>query len=152
MNRTLFLMLYVAGVLAVWLGGNPWSRLNFVLLNPASPNAALTGGFFVSLLAPLALVVVAALRGPSVNRPRLFLLPLLAILVSALAFIYGWLSRTLSGGQPSASGFLPMSVAIGIGLAAGFAPLIIHVVCCVLGVSGPEGRPAKQPVRPRGGA
>ena len=150
MNRTLFLTLYISGILSVWLSGNPWSRVNFVIANPANPQAALTVGFFISLLVPLALTLVAALRGRSIGKPRLFFLPLLAILFSALAFLYGWLSRALNDGEPSASGFLPISVAIGIGMLAGVAPLILHVVCCVLGASKPKAEATTRPLRTLG--
>lgn len=133
MNRITFLTLYVLGILAMLVAGNPWSRVNHLLLQPSKASLALTASFWVALLVPIVLIVVAAIRGPSIGKPRLFLWPLAAFLVSTLAFVYGWLSRAMAGGEPSASGVLPMSIAISLGFVVAFAPLLIHVACCVIG-------------------
>lgn len=143
MSRATFVTLYTLGIIAALYSGNPWSRVNYVLDNPSNPGAALTFDFFVSLLMPLALIVIAAIRGRVVGRPRLVLLPLLAFLVSALGFLYGWISRALAGGQPSVSGFLPMPVAIGIGVVSAFVPIVLQVLCCVQGASESQVQAAK---------
>ena len=141
MNRTVFLILYAFGIVAIWLAGNPWSRVNFLLLKPAEAAHAFTLSLWVALLVPVVLVGVAALRGPKIGRPRLYLLPLLAFGLSALAFVYGWLSRAIAGGDPPASGFLPMPIAITLGLVAGFAPLLVHIACFFAGATASSVKP-----------
>ena len=141
-NRTVFLILYAVGIVAIWLSGNPWSRVNFLLLKPTEAAHAFPLSLWVALLVPLLLVGVAAIRGPKIGRPKLYLLPMLAFGLSALAFVYGWLSRAIAGGDPSASGFLPMPIAIVLGLVAGFAPLLVHIACFFAGAAAGGAKPA----------
>lgn len=133
MNRTVFQVTYIVGTAVVMFTGYPWSQLNFLLLQPTQAGAALDWAFWLALLVPLVLIGVASARGASIGRPRLFIFPLAALCLSATAFGYGWLSRALAGGEPSASGFLPMQVAVSLGLVSAFAPFFIHVACFVVG-------------------
>ena len=141
MNRTTFLVAYILGTIAVMVTGYPWSQLNVLLLQPSKAGVALDGAFWIALLVPLLLIVVAVVRGNTIARPRLFVLPLLAFCLSGTAFGYGWLSRALASGELSASGFLPMPVAMSLGLVSAFAPLVLHIVCCVAGAAAPKSQP-----------
>lgn len=135
MNRTTFLSVYFLGIVAIFVFGNPWSRVNTLLLQSDKAGQAITGTFWIAMAVPIALIGVAAARGTLISRPRLYLMPLIAFFLSAAAFIYGWLSRFIAGGEPPPSGFLPMSVAVPIGLVAAFGPFIFHVACCVIGAT-----------------
>ena len=122
----------------MWIAGNPWSRVNALLLRQVNDAPSLTASFWVALLVPFVLIGVAAARGSTIARPRLFLFPLIALCVSAMSFIYGWLARAIAGGEPLASGFLPMSVALVLGLVTAFGPFVIHIACCVIGAGDPS--------------
>ena len=143
MNRNSFLVVYSLGTLAVMFTGYPWSQINHILLNPTTATTALDAAFWIALIAPFALIIVARARGAAIARPQLFIFPLFALVISASAFLYGWLSRAIAGGEPSSSGFLPMSVAMSLGLVSAFAPLLIHVACCVVGAAGSSVKPAR---------
>ena len=121
MNRSSFTSVYVLGIVALWFAGNPWSRVNTLFLSTSGGAVVASPTFWLALLVPLALIAVAALRGVRISRPKLYLFPLAALAMSALAFVYGWASRAIAGGDPPLSGFLPMPFAVAIGLATGSA-------------------------------
>jgi hypothetical protein len=133
MGRIIFLVIYFVGIVAVVITGYPWSQITSVMLRPSSAGTALDGAFWIALLVPFALIAIAIYRGDVIGRPKLFVLPLLAFGFSATAFFYGWLARAMAGGEPSAYGFLPMHMAVALGLFSGFSPPILHIACCVLG-------------------
>lgn len=135
MNRSSFIFVYGLGILLVWFAGNPWSRVNALFLGSSGGAVLASLTFWLAFLVPVVLIGVAGLRGATISRPKLFLFPLGAMALSALAFAYGWLSRTIAGGDPPASGFLPMPFAMVIGLVTAFAPLVLHIVCCAIGAS-----------------
>lgn len=75
LNRRAFLLPYATGIVVMLFAGNPWSRVSFLLLDPSKPGAALTASFALAMLVPIALVPLAALRGRSIDKPRLHLFP-----------------------------------------------------------------------------
>src|SRR5438132_12800258 len=106
MSRTTFLAAYAFGIGAFWFVGSPWLLLNALLMGASQSRIIfLSASFWLTLLVPAALVVVAAVRGRATGRPWLVLLPVCAFGLSAMGFIYGWLSRTISGEEAS---LLPM--------------------------------------------
>ena len=132
MKRTTFIAAYAFGVGVVWLAGSPWLSVNAMLRGASVSVVGLDVGFWAALFAPAVLVIVAAARGKAVERPRLFLFPLFAFGVSALAFLYGWLSRAVTGEEAS---ILPMPFVVAIGVISLFGSLVIHIVCCVVGAT-----------------
>ena len=136
MNRITFVVLYSLGVGVIWFAGSPWLLVNAMLMGASKSQVILGAGFWLALLAPVALIIVAAARGKVAARPRLVLFPVCAFGLSALAFVYGWLSRIVSGEEAS---LLPMPLAVAIGVTSFFGPLIIHMVCCAIVASdGPS--------------
>jgi hypothetical protein len=131
-RRTTFIAAYALGVGVVWFVGSPWLSVNAMLLGASASVVGLDVGFWTALVAPVGLIVVAAVRGKAAAQPRLFLFPLCAFGVSALAFIYGWLSRAVTGEEAS---ILPMQFVVAIGVTSLFGPLVIHVVCCIIGAA-----------------
>jgi hypothetical protein len=136
MNRVTFVAVYAIGVGAIWFAGSPWPLVNAMLMGSSHSRVILGAGFWMALLVPVVLMIVAAVRGRAAGRPWLFLFPVCAFGVSALAFAYGWLSRTVSGEEAS---LLPMPLAVAIGVASLFVPFVIHLVCCAIGAA--QGRP-----------
>lgn len=132
LNRASFLLYYGVGLLALWVSGSPWSRVNGLFFGNNNFWQIFGLGFLVSLFMPLALVAIAAARGRAMGDPGLFRLPVLALLVSSIPFFFGLLSRS-SGGGKSASAGLPMSIALTLGLLFAFFPYILHIVCCIRG-------------------
>ena len=130
MNRLSFIALYASGIGAVGFAGSPWLALNAVLMGAPKSLVLMSTSFWLALFSPVALVIVAALRGKAIARPRLFLLPVCAFGLSALAFAYGWLSRAVTGEEAS---ILPMLYVVAMGVTSFFGPLVIHVVCCTIG-------------------
>lgn len=143
MNRTTFIAAYAFGAGVVWFAGSPWLSVNAMVLGAPASAVPLSAGFWVALLVPAALVVIAAVRGKAAARPRLFLFPLCAFGVSALAFIYGWLSRAVTGEEAS---ILPMPFAVAIGITSLFAPPVIHFACCLTGAT--QGVPEQREATP----
>jgi len=136
MNRITFIAVYGLGIAVTWLAGSPWPLMNAVLMGASQSRALPGASFWLALIVPAALIVVAAVRGKAAGRPRLFLFPVLAFGLSAMAFVYGWLSRTVSGEEAS---LLPMPFAVAIGVTSLFAPLVVHIVCCTIGATeGPS--------------
>lgn len=141
MNRVTFVAVYALGVGLVWLAGSPWLLVNAMIMGAPKWHAMTSLNFWLGLLVPLALIVVAAMRGRAAARPRLVLFPVFAFGLSTLAFAYGWLSRIVSGEEAS---LLPMQLAVAIGVTSFFGPLVIHVICCAIGVTDGPSKPPRR--------
>jgi hypothetical protein len=128
---------YAFGTGVIWFAGSPWLLVNVLLMGTSQSRVILlSASFWLAIFVPTALIVVAAIRGKATGRSWLFLLPVCAFGLSAMAFIYGWLSRTISGEEAS---LLPMPLAVAIGVASLFVPLVLHIACCMIGaLEGPR--------------
>lgn len=142
MNRVSFFLIYAAGIIVIWVGGNPRLRASF-LLHPTHLGDALSIGFVVSLLASVVLIRIAAMRGRSIARPRLFWLPLIALLFfplvdlcySAAQLLNGWFIGTMSWRLPPTPALLRRAIAIFLGMLPVYSPFLFHLACCAIGTS-----------------
>lgn len=130
MNRVSFFLMYAAGTIAVWVGGNPRWRVS-----------ELSIGFVVSLIASVVLIRIAARRGRSIGRPRLFWVPLLALFFfpvfdlcfSAAQLLNGWLLGHIAWRLSSPPGYLQLPIRIALGVLLPYAPFLFHLACCAIG-------------------
>ena len=132
MRRTPFLLAYVAGV-AFLQFASPWAALNIAVrtaegLQPIA---------FATLVVPMALILLAAIRGHAIGSLQLFTWPAAALLVSGLPFFLGWGLVAVGHGVP-APGTLADAVLAFAVLVGTVVPLLLHGVCCVRGAVQPQ--------------
>ena len=129
MRRIPFLVAYLAGV-AFLQFASPWAALNIAVrtadgLQPAG---------FATLLVPMAMILLAALRGHAIGSPQLFTWPATALLVSGLPFFLGWGLAATGHGVP-APGTLADTI-LGFAVLVGtVVPLVLHAACCFRGAA-----------------
>lgn len=133
MRRIPFLVAYLAGV-AFLQFASPWAALNIAVrtadgLQPVG---------FATLLVPLALILLAALRGYAIGSPQLFTWPATALLVSGVPFFLGWGLVATGHGVP-APGTLADTVLAFAVLVGTLVPLVLHAACCFRGAAPVQG-------------
>jgi hypothetical protein len=139
-NRAFFFLIYVAGIIAIWVGGNPWWRIKFLLHDFSQPGNTFSIGFVISLFASVALIKLAVIRGRSIGRPRLFLLPLLAILFvplfdllfSSIQLLNNWLLG-ITAWRLHSPDLLRRPFTLILGYLPVYAYFIPHLTCCAIG-------------------
>lgn len=129
MRRNPFLLAYLTGV-AFLQFASPWAALNIAVrtaegLQPVG---------FATLLVPMAMILLAALRGHAIGLPQLFTWPATALLVSGLPFFLGWGLVATGHGVP-APGTLADDVLSFSALVGTVVPLLLHAACCLRGAA-----------------
>ena len=127
MRRIPFLLAYLTGVVFLQFA-SPWAALNIAVRTAEG----LQPMGFAALVVPMALILMAALRGQAIGSPQLFTWPAMALLVSGLPFFLGWGLVATGHGVP-APGTLADDVLIFTGLAGTLVPLLLHAACCLRG-------------------
>lgn len=125
MRRTPFLVAYLTGVVFLQFA-SPWAALNIAVrtaegLQPVG---------LATLLVPMAMILLAALRGCAIGSPQLFTWPATALLVSGLPFFLGWGLVAAGHGVP-APGTLADTVLGFAALVGTLVPLLLHAICCL---------------------
>ena len=88
----------------------------------------------MALALPVALVVLAVLRGQELGLPHLYAWPAAALAVSGLPFFLGW-ALVLAGHGHSAWRPIPEWAAQVIGGLSVGVPLLLHLVCGLRGAA-----------------
>lgn len=136
MNRTVFLIAYIGIALLFANPASPWTVTILAMRLAAYGIGALANlGVLLVILGPIALVVIAALRGKIIDKPWLYWLPLAAVLLNISPWVIGALVKPGSG--PNAWDGATMLLAT----VASLGPLILHIVCITLGA---QNRPPEQ--------
>ncbi len=127
MSRTKFIYAYIAGVIAAFYGGAPWSYI-FVLMSPKAEAIETPAHFYaIALIAPVALVWLAYVRGQSIGRSRLALFPLGALLLSLVGVVW---DRYLSGAPAALNRGTTTAL---VSLFVLYGPGLVHAICFSIG-------------------
>lgn len=136
MNRAAFLTLYI--VIALLLSGglaSPWTITVMALAYGQKGLVSLLSPVFViSVLSPIALIVLAYMRGLQIGNSKLVWFPIAALGLTLLPLLFGILTRSLSG-PANGRTIEPIGLyaTMLIATASSLGPLILHTICCVLG-------------------
>ena len=88
MNRVTFLISYILLALLSGGAGNNWTlTVAFMRFATMGPAALATPMVVVLLAVPIALIVIARLRGQRIGKPWLVWLPVAALLISILPWV-----------------------------------------------------------------
>ena len=135
MRRNAFLLTYIACAL-IAQGTGPWATLAAASVAPGRFGAEA----IVSLLVPVALIVLALARGEAIGQPRLYLFPAAALVASGVPFFIAWTLLASGHASPDAGTFGPLAF---VNVASVLVPLLLHAACCLRGGIADKPLPAE---------
>ena len=141
MNRTTFLISYILLALLSGGAGNNWTlTVAFMRFATMGAAALATPMVVVLLVVPIALIVIARLRGQRIAKPWLVWLPVAALLISILPWVMYPLA-TRGFGLKNA----PIYFTMALTTLSMLAPIVLHTVCATLG--GQNSNPSQRSLR-----
>lgn len=136
MSRTTFLTLYII-IALLFSGGlaSPWTITVMALtLGQKGSEALLSPVFILAVFSPIALIVLAHLRGKQIGVSNLKWFPIAAFILTLLPLLSGLLTKLLSShGSMQSFESIGLYATIFVATTSTLGPLILHTICCVVG-------------------